>query len=178
MDNTLFNSIFVRMLPSNNNSMVLCWKTQHGPTVKGSGKSASAWTLMGGMSTWLTPLTLRVSSSTESQTYVTVGLTMFVVPRNQMEWGQTGSPAYRRQKSVANDYQVKYPESRCMNWVTILVSACQDDSQEIGRLTCPSLIAGFPHKCQCPNHWLLGWFSDRSSVDPNVPKKRLILKLC
>jgi hypothetical protein len=36
---------------------------------------------------------------------------------------------------------------------------------------------GFPHKCQCPNHWLLGWFSDRSSVDPNVPKKRLIWKL-
>jgi hypothetical protein len=112
-------------------------------------------------------------------------LTMFVVPKGTIWKGTAGWTAYsvtNGKTSVMNDDKVKYLGVQMhelghnfgLNHADGVNDPFGDLTSHMGRY----LIADdFPIKCfNAQNHWLLGWFSDRSiTVYPDVPAKVKLL---
>jgi hypothetical protein len=112
-------------------------------------------------------------------------LTMFVVPQGTKWNGYPDWTAYATingKMSVVNDASVKYPGVQMhelghnfgLNHADGINEPFGDLTSHMSRFVKDE---NFPHKCfNAQNHWLLGWFSDRSiTVDPAVPVKVNIL---
>jgi hypothetical protein len=112
-------------------------------------------------------------------------LTMYVVPYGTKWNGNSGWTAYaiiNGKASVMNDDQVKFPGVQMhelghnfgLNHADGIDEPFGDLTTHMSRFI---IDENFPHKCfNAQNHWLLGWYSDRSiTVDPNVPVKVKIL---
>jgi hypothetical protein len=112
-------------------------------------------------------------------------LTMFVVPQGTKRNGDPGWTAYAfigGKISVMNDDRVKYPGVQMhelghnfgLNHADGIDDPFGDLTSHMSRFL---IDENFPHKCfNAQNHWLLGWFSDRSiTVNPDVPVKIKIL---
>jgi hypothetical protein len=112
-------------------------------------------------------------------------LTMLVVPQGTKWIGDPGWTAFAATGgglSVMNDDKVKYPGLQMHelghNFGLNHANGIDDPFGDWTSHMCQYIMAdNFPHKCfNAQNHWLLGWFSDRSiTVDPNVPVKVNIL---
>jgi hypothetical protein len=112
-------------------------------------------------------------------------LTMYVVPRGTKWNGNSGWTAYaiiNGKASVMNDDSVKFPGVQMhelghnfgLNHADGIDEPFGDLTTHMSRFI---IDENFPHKCfNAQNHWLLGWYSDRSiTVDPYVPVKINIL---
>jgi hypothetical protein len=112
-------------------------------------------------------------------------LTMFVVPQGTKWNGDPGWTAYAAfggGLSVMNDDRVKYPGVQMhelghnfgLNHAHGINDPFGDWTSHMSQFL---LDEYSPHKCfNAQNHWMLGWFSDRSiTIDPDVPVKINIL---